>query len=102
MLLSTCADITLLTPFSIPVVFSCFVPPLRNPPADHWALISGLPTYVAETGLVSGYFLCCYSPLPLYHTGSEKTNVTQCAEINIQIQFVSHFCTQLSSIRDLS
>lgn len=26
---------------------------LRNPPADHWSLISGLPTYVAENGLVS-------------------------------------------------
>jgi len=26
---------------------------LRNPPADHWVLVSGLPTYVAETGLVS-------------------------------------------------
>lgn len=25
----------------------------RSPPADHWALVSGLPTYVAETGLVS-------------------------------------------------
>lgn len=37
---------------------SCIAPlklcsPSRNPPADHWALISGLPTYVAETGLVS-------------------------------------------------
>lgn len=25
----------------------------RNPPPDHWALISGLPTYVAESGFVS-------------------------------------------------
>lgn len=25
----------------------------RNPPADHWALVSGLPTYVAQNGLVS-------------------------------------------------
>lgn len=25
----------------------------RNPPPDHWALISGLPTYVAESGYVS-------------------------------------------------
>ncbi|XP_034038214.1 rod cGMP-specific 3',5'-cyclic phosphodiesterase subunit alpha [Thalassophryne amazonica] len=25
---------------------------IPNPPADHWALISGLPTYVAETGLI--------------------------------------------------
>lgn len=28
----------------------------RNPPADHWCLVSGLPTYVAETGLVSVVF----------------------------------------------
>lgn len=25
----------------------------RNPPPDHWALVSGLPTYVAQNGLVS-------------------------------------------------
>ncbi|XP_062856025.1 rod cGMP-specific 3',5'-cyclic phosphodiesterase subunit alpha isoform X2 [Trichomycterus rosablanca] len=25
---------------------------IPNPPADHWALVSGLPTYVAETGLI--------------------------------------------------
>lgn len=25
----------------------------RGPPADHWALVSGLPTYVAENGFVS-------------------------------------------------
>lgn len=25
----------------------------RSPPADHWCLVSGLPTYVAENGLVS-------------------------------------------------
>ncbi|XP_067241326.1 rod cGMP-specific 3',5'-cyclic phosphodiesterase subunit alpha [Chanodichthys erythropterus] len=25
---------------------------IPNPPADHWALISGLPTYVAENGLI--------------------------------------------------
>ncbi|KAM8909615.1 rod cGMP-specific 3',5'-cyclic phosphodiesterase subunit alpha isoform 1-T1 [Spinachia spinachia] len=25
---------------------------IANPPADHWALVSGLPTYVAETGLI--------------------------------------------------
>uniref|UniRef100_A0A3B4TS48 Phosphodiesterase n=1 Tax=Seriola dumerili TaxID=41447 RepID=A0A3B4TS48_SERDU len=25
---------------------------IPSPPADHWALISGLPTYVAETGLI--------------------------------------------------
>lgn len=31
---------------------------LRNPPADHWCLVSGLPTYVAETGLVSVLHLC--------------------------------------------
>lgn len=24
-----------------------------GPPADHWALVSGLPTYVAENGFVS-------------------------------------------------
>lgn len=30
--------------------------PHRNPPADHWALSSGLPTYVAETGFVSLLF----------------------------------------------
>ncbi|KAF4091253.1 hypothetical protein AMELA_G00034800 [Ameiurus melas] len=24
----------------------------KNPPADHWALVSGLPTYVAENGLI--------------------------------------------------
>lgn len=29
---------------------------LRSPPADHWVLVSGLPTYVAETGLVSVCF----------------------------------------------
>lgn len=27
--------------------------PFRGPPADHWALVSGLPTYVAENGFVS-------------------------------------------------
>uniref|UniRef100_A0AAQ4S7J4 Phosphodiesterase n=1 Tax=Gasterosteus aculeatus aculeatus TaxID=481459 RepID=A0AAQ4S7J4_GASAC len=25
---------------------------IPNPPADHWVLVSGLPTYVAETGLI--------------------------------------------------
>lgn len=25
----------------------------RSPPPDHWCLVSGLPTYVAENGLVS-------------------------------------------------
>lgn len=30
-------------------VMICF----RGPPADHWALVSGLPTYVAENGFVS-------------------------------------------------
>ena len=25
----------------------------RNPPPDHWAVVSGLPTYVAQNGLVS-------------------------------------------------
>lgn len=33
----------------------------RSPPADHWALLSGLPTYVAETGLVS---VCLSFELP--------------------------------------
>uniref|UniRef100_A0A672RVG0 Phosphodiesterase n=1 Tax=Sinocyclocheilus grahami TaxID=75366 RepID=A0A672RVG0_SINGR len=28
----------------------------RSPPADHWALVSGLPTYVAESGFVSDSF----------------------------------------------
>ncbi len=28
-----------------------------NPPPDHWALSSGLPTYVAESGYVSFFFL---------------------------------------------
>lgn len=42
----------------------------RNPPADHWALVSGLPTYVAENGLVS--VLCppkqsCQSQAEGYH-----------------------------------
>lgn len=26
-----------------------------GPPADHWALVSGLPTYVAENGFVSTF-----------------------------------------------
>lgn len=30
----------------------------RGPPADHWALVSGLPAYVAENGFVS--FLPCF------------------------------------------
>lgn len=30
---------------------------LRGPPADHWALVSGLPTYVAENGFVSLVFV---------------------------------------------
>ena len=29
----------------------------RNPPPDHWALVSGLPTYVAQNGLVSNIML---------------------------------------------
>lgn len=33
----------------LPVVFGLY----RNPPPDHWALVSGLPTYVAQNGLVS-------------------------------------------------
>lgn len=32
-------------------------PPHRNPTPDHWALSSGLPTYVAENGLVSYSFI---------------------------------------------
>ena len=47
-------------------VFSPSVPTLkvttvfgldRNPPPDHWALLSGLPTYVAQNGLVSNITL---------------------------------------------
>lgn len=47
-------------------VFSPSVPTLkvttvfgldRNPPPDHWALVSGLPTYVAQNGLVSNITL---------------------------------------------
>lgn len=34
---------------SLPFVFGIY----RNPPPDHWALVSGLPTYVAQNGLVS-------------------------------------------------
>uniref|UniRef100_A0A8C1IGJ2 Phosphodiesterase n=1 Tax=Cyprinus carpio TaxID=7962 RepID=A0A8C1IGJ2_CYPCA len=30
---------------------------IPSPPADHWALVSGLPTYVAESGFVSDSFL---------------------------------------------
>lgn len=33
----------------LPVIFGLY----RNPPPDHWALVSGLPTYVAQNGLVS-------------------------------------------------
>lgn len=33
----------------LPSVFGLY----RNPPSDHWALASGLPTYVAQNGLVS-------------------------------------------------
>lgn len=33
----------------VPFVFVFY----RNPPPDHWALVSGLPTYVAQNGLVS-------------------------------------------------
>lgn len=33
----------------LPFVFGLY----RNPPPDHWALASGLPTYVAQNGLVS-------------------------------------------------
>lgn len=33
-------------------VLICSVSICRTPPADHWALVSGLPTYVAESGLV--------------------------------------------------
>uniref|UniRef100_A0AAQ5XQT9 Phosphodiesterase n=1 Tax=Amphiprion ocellaris TaxID=80972 RepID=A0AAQ5XQT9_AMPOC len=29
---------------------------IPGPPADHWALVSGLPTYVAENGFVSPWF----------------------------------------------
>lgn len=28
-----------------------------GPPADHWALVSGLPSYVAENGFVSSTFV---------------------------------------------
>lgn len=37
---------TTLYVFSLSRLFS-------GPPADHWALVSGLPTYVAENGFVS-------------------------------------------------
>lgn len=39
------------TPESLPTAL-CFSPH-SSPPADHWALASGLPTYVAESGFVS-------------------------------------------------
>jgi len=39
------------TPERLPTAL-CFSP-YSSPPADHWALASGLPTYVAESGFVS-------------------------------------------------
>lgn len=39
------------TPERLPTAL-CFSPH-SSPPADHWALASGLPTYVAESGFVS-------------------------------------------------
>lgn len=38
-------------------IFPLFFSPHRNPTPDHWALSSGLPTYVAENGLVSYSFI---------------------------------------------
>lgn len=38
-------------------VFVLLMP--RNPPEDHWALASGLPTYVAESALVSVFLSFC-------------------------------------------
>lgn len=48
----------------------------RGPPADHWALVSGLPSYVAENGFVS------------FHMCSKAThqNHLSCGDNNIRTE----------------
>lgn len=62
-----------------------------GPPADHWALVSGLPTYVAENGFVSFSGCCRTIELPetleldkndnkgelTYVTGRETYHITK-------------------------
>lgn len=37
----------------ISLIFFFIFLSIRNPTPDHWALVTGLPTYVAESGFVS-------------------------------------------------
>uniref|UniRef100_A0A8C6KLJ8 Phosphodiesterase n=1 Tax=Nothobranchius furzeri TaxID=105023 RepID=A0A8C6KLJ8_NOTFU len=61
---------------------------IPNPPADHWALVSGLPTYVAETGLVSICFHPFYLLKPLDESGWTIKNVLSMPIVNKKEEIV--------------
>lgn len=94
----------------VKIIILTTVFPLRNPPADHWALVSGLPTYVAETGLVSvcwaaflflGLRVC--APILTHFHGSlwneHKLSNSVCVARNfchmteLSVSFTQHFYT---------
>uniref|UniRef100_A0A3P8VXG2 Phosphodiesterase n=1 Tax=Cynoglossus semilaevis TaxID=244447 RepID=A0A3P8VXG2_CYNSE len=56
---------------------------IPNPPEDHWALVSGLPTYVAENGLVSFSFR-----EPLDNSGWTIKNVLSMPIVNKKEEIV--------------
>ncbi|XP_036423710.1 rod cGMP-specific 3',5'-cyclic phosphodiesterase subunit alpha [Colossoma macropomum] len=67
---------------------------IPNPPADHWALVSGLPSYVAETGLICNIMNAAeddffeFQKEPLDSTGWTIKNVLSLPIVNKKEEIV--------------
>ncbi|XP_017329787.1 rod cGMP-specific 3',5'-cyclic phosphodiesterase subunit alpha isoform X1 [Ictalurus punctatus] len=67
---------------------------IPNPPADHWALVSGLPTYVAENGLICNIMNAAQDDLfnfqkePLDESGWTVKNVLSLPIVNKKEEIV--------------
>uniref|UniRef100_A0A6Q2ZJN0 Phosphodiesterase n=1 Tax=Esox lucius TaxID=8010 RepID=A0A6Q2ZJN0_ESOLU len=67
---------------------------ISNPPSDHWALFSGLPTYVAKEGLVTSgirwvTFLCSVQKGPVDSSGWVIKNVLSLPIVNKKEEIVA-------------
>uniref|UniRef100_A0A8C4HJT8 Phosphodiesterase n=1 Tax=Dicentrarchus labrax TaxID=13489 RepID=A0A8C4HJT8_DICLA len=60
---------------------------IPGPPADHWALVSGLPTYVAENGFVI-FYLNVFQKEPVDETGFVIKNVLSLPIVNKKEEIV--------------
>ncbi|XP_065127571.2 rod cGMP-specific 3',5'-cyclic phosphodiesterase subunit alpha [Paramisgurnus dabryanus] len=75
---------------------------IPNPPADHWALVSGLPTYVAENGLICNIMNAAedeffnFQKEPLDESGWTIKNVLSLPIVNKkeEIVGVATFCNR--------